>query len=269
MLSSAPFTAGCKVIQISDRGPVRTLTLDRPQVRNALDLAMLRALRSALAAAAGEGVRCLMVTGAGKAFCAGADIAEWAAIEARGELQTYPWTDEAHALIEALASFPAPTLAVLNGAATGAGLDLALACDFRLAAAEARFACAYTRMGYAPDAGGTWFLPRLVGLEAAKRFVFTGEFWPAEEALRRGLVSEVHPAEGLRAAAESFADRLAAGPTVAQREAKRLMQEADRRTLAEQLAAEKAAAAVCAASADAAEALAAAVARREPVFRGR
>ncbi len=257
------------MIQIADCGAVRTMTLDRPEVRNALDLPTLRALRAALAAGREADVRCLVLTGSGKAFCAGADIAEWAAAESRGELATYGWTEEAHALIAELADFPTPTLALLNGAAAGAGLDLALACDFRFAAEGARFACAYTRMGYAPDAGGTWLLPRLVGIEQAKRFVYTGEFWSAAEALARGLVSEVHPPDRLTEAAHAFARRLAAGPTVAQREAKRLMQGSERRSLAEQLAAERRAGDVCAATEDAKEALAAAVARRDPVFAGR
>lgn len=257
------------MIQIADAGAVRTITLDRPEVRNALDLPTLEALRAALAAAREGGIRCLVITGSGKAFCAGADIAEWAAAEARGELDSYGWTEEAHALIAELADFPAPSLALLNGAAVGAGLDLALACDFRFAAEGARFACAYTRMGYSPDAGGTWLLPRLAGIEQAKRFVYTGEFWSAAEALARGLVSEVHAPDRLAEAAHAFAQELAAGPTVAQREAKRLMQDSGWRSLVEQLAAERRASNVCAASEDAQEALAAAVARRPPAFKGR
>ncbi|MGH8631836.1 MAG: enoyl-CoA hydratase/isomerase family protein, partial [Burkholderiales bacterium] len=147
-------------------------------------------------------------------------------------------------------------------------LDLALACDFRFAADTARFQCAYTRMGYAPDAGGTWRLPRLVGLEAAKRFAFTAEFWSATEALARGLVTEVHPAAGLTAAAVAFASRLAAGPTVAIAQAKRLMDGAATRNLVEQLALERRAAEICAQSADAREALVAASERRDPAFKG-
>src|SRR5262245_43798390 len=181
------------VIRISDDGAVRTLTLDRPDQRNALNVPTIRALRVALGEAETAAVRCLVLTGAGKAFCAGADIAEWAEAEARGELATFPWTSEMHGLVAAVAEFPRPTIALLNGAAVGAGLDLALACDFRFAADTARFQCAYTRMGYAPDAGGSWLLPRIIGLEQAKRFAFTGEFWSAPEALVRGLVTEVHP----------------------------------------------------------------------------
>jgi len=257
------------VIQVHDDDAVRTLTLARPEARNALDLATLRALRAALAEAAAAAVRCVVLTGAGKAFSAGADLVEWSAADARGELDAYPWTRECHALVAALAAFAKPTVAVLNGAAVGAGLDLALACDFRLAAGDARFQCAYTRMGYAPDGGGTWLLPRLVGPSWAKRFVFTGEFWSAQEALDRGLISEMHAADRVAKAGAAFARRLAAGPTVALMQAKQLIDDAHRRTLPEQLAAEARAAAICGASEDAKEAMAAAMARREPVFGGR
>jgi 2-(1,2-epoxy-1,2-dihydrophenyl)acetyl-CoA isomerase len=257
------------MLQQSDDGALRILTLDRPAQRNALNLPLLKALRAALAqAAAAPGVRALILTGTGKAFSSGADIAEWAEAEASGRLEEYGWTEACHALVAELFDFVKPTIALLNGAAVGAGLDLALACDFRYASDTARFSCAYTRMAYPPDAGGTWLLPRLVGLEAAKRFVYTGEFWSAAEAKARGLVSETLPAEELNAAAIEFARRLAAGPTMALAEAKRLMQSANAREFKAQLAAEHAAGKRCAESADAKEALAAAVARREPVFRG-
>ena len=168
-----------------------------------------------------------------------------------------------------LAEAPLPTVAVLNGAAVGAGLDLALACDFRVAAADARFACAYTWMAYPPDVGGTWLLPRLVGLEQAKRFVYTGEFWDAQTALARGLVSEVVPRERLLEAGAELAAMLASGPTVAIGHAKRLLGSSDRRTLAEQLREEALAGEACSRTADHEEALAAVVEKREPRFAGR
>ena len=257
------------MLKQSDDGALRILTLDRPDQRNALNLPLLKALRIALAgAASAPGVRALIVTGAGKAFSAGADIAEWADAEAGGQLDSYGWTEECHALVAELFDLGKPTIALLNGAAVGAGLDLALACDFRYASDTARFSCAYTRMAYPPDAGGTWLLPRLVGLEAAKRFVYTGEFWSAAEAKARGLVSEIFPPEKLHDAAMEFARRLAAGPTMALAEAKQLMQSANTRDFRAQLAAERLAGNRCGKSADAQEALAAAVARREPVFKG-
>ena len=180
----------------ADDGAVRTLTLNRPEARNALNLELLTALRSELAEVLeGDSVRCLVLAAAGKAFCAGADVKDWA--ESGPQQGPDTWVTEAHALAVELAGAPLPTIAVLNGAAVGAGLDLALACDFRVAADTARFACAYTWMAYPPDVGGTWLLPRLVRPDHAKRFVFTGEFWDAPTALERGLVSEVVPQEGL------------------------------------------------------------------------
>jgi 2-(1,2-epoxy-1,2-dihydrophenyl)acetyl-CoA isomerase len=257
------------MLNTESRNGVRYLTLDRPDQRNALNLALIRALRAAMRAAADDAVRCLVLTGNGKAFCAGGDVVEWAEVEARGDSASFPWVEEMHGLILDIAGFPAPTIAWLNGAAVGAGLDMALACDFRLAADSARFQCAYTRMAICPDAGGTWLLPRIVGLEQAKRFAFTGEFWPAPEALARGLVTEVHAADALAESCRGFAERLAAGPTVAIRETKRLMDRAGAGDLRAQLAEERTASERCYATADFKEAMAAATEKRAPVFRGR
>jgi 2-(1,2-epoxy-1,2-dihydrophenyl)acetyl-CoA isomerase len=245
------------------------VTLDRPDVRNALNLALIRALRAAMRQAAADSVRCLVLTGSGKAFCSGGDVAEWAEVEARGDSTNFPWVEEMHGLILDIAGFPAPTIAWLNGAAVGAGLDMALACDFRLAADGARFQCAYTRMAICPDAGGTWLLPRIIGIEQAKRFAFTGEFWSAQDALARGLVTEVHGSAALGDACHAFAGRLAGGPTVAIGETKRLMEMAGARDLRAQLAEERAASERCYATEDFKEAMAAATGRRDPVFQGR
>ena len=164
---------------------------------------------------------------------------------------------------------PKPTVAVLNGAAVGAGLDLACACDFRVAADDAVFFCAYTWVGYNPDVGGSWLYPRLMGLEAAKRFVYTGERWDAAKAKGHGLVSEVVPRDDLAAAGARLAAELATGPSVAIGLAKGLLQTASTRTLGEQLEAEKAAGLICAQTDDHREALAAFTEKRSPVFRGR
>jgi 2-(1,2-epoxy-1,2-dihydrophenyl)acetyl-CoA isomerase len=255
------------LLRADDRA-VRTLTLNRPEARNALNLELLTALRNELAEALEhDSVRCLVLAGSGKAFCAGADVKDWA--ESGPQQGPDTWVTEAHTLVVELAGAPLPTIAVLNGAAVGAGLDLALACDFRVAADTARFACAYTWMAYPPDVGGTWLLPRLVHPDHAKRFVFTGEFWDAPTALERGLVSEVVPQEGLAERGAELARELAAGPTVAIGHAKRLLDSAHRRTFGEQLQAEASAGEECALTEDHREALAAVAARREPVFRGR
>ncbi len=256
------------VLLVADEGFVRTLTLNRPESRNALNLALLESLRVAVAdAVADPGVRCLAITGAGKGFCAGADVKDWAEQGPQGDDD--PWVAQAHGLAVELAQAPLPTVALLNGAAVGAGLDLALACDFRIAAESARFACAYTWLAYPPDVGGTWLLPRLVGIEQAKRFVYTGEFWDAATARDRGLVGEVVPPDELAARGAQVARELAAGPTIAIGHAKLLLDDSHRRTLAAQLEAERVAGEICAATEDHREALAAAAERREPVFHGR
>jgi len=257
------------IVDVDFDSGVRCLTMDRPDARNALNLDLIRALRAELSRAAVDRVRCLVITGNGKAFCAGGDVVEWAEVEARGDSASFPWVEEMHGLILDIAGFPAPTIAWLNGAAVGAGLDMALACDFRLAADSARFQCAYTRMAICPDAGGTWLLPRAIGLEQAKRFAFTGEFWSAQEALARGLVTEMHPGDALAEACRGFAERLASGPTVAIRETKRLMEQAGAGDLRAQLAAERAASERCYATEDFKEAMAAATEKRAPVFQGR
>ena len=254
----------------ADDGGVRTITLNRPERRNALNVALLEALRAELAeAAADEGVRAVVLAAAGKGFCAGADVTEWSDAVEGGDDTGLRWERNAHALVQEVHDLPKPTVAVLQGAAVGAGLDLACACDFRVASEDAVFFCAYTWVGYNPDAGGTWLYPRLLGLEAAKRFVYTGERWDAATARERGLVSEVVPAGELAAAGARLAAELANGPSVAIGLAKGLLQTSGTRTLAEQLEAEKAAGKVCAETADHKEALAAFAEKRSPVFRGR
>jgi 2-(1,2-epoxy-1,2-dihydrophenyl)acetyl-CoA isomerase len=173
-----------------------------------------------------------------------------------------------HKAIIALHDLPAPTIAMINGTAVGAGLDMALACDFRFASSAARFRCSFTTMGYNPDAGGTWLMPRLMGLEAAKRFAFTADIWSAEEAQSNGLLTEVHAPEELEAATMAFAEKLGSGPTVAIRQTKALIDTASTRSLADQLVAEKKAGEICSMSDDAKEAMSAVIAKREPAFKG-
>ena len=255
---------------VADADCVRTITLNRPERRNALNVALLEALRAVLAGAATDpAVRSVVLAGAGKGFCAGADVSEWSDAVEGGSDVGLAWERNAHALVQELHDLPKPTVAVLNGAAVGAGLDLACACDFRVAADDAVFFCAYTWVGYNPDAGGTWLYPRLMGLEAAKRFVYTGERWDAATAKGHGLVSEVVSRDELAAAGARLAAELAGGPSVAIGLAKDLLQTASTRTLAEQLQAEQAAGLVCAETDDHREALAAFAAKRPPVFRGR
>ncbi|NWL78559.1 enoyl-CoA hydratase [Pseudomonas taiwanensis] len=249
---------------------VARITLNRPQQRNALDIPTLNALLELLAAhEADPAVRVVLLTGEGRSFCAGADLAEWAEAEARGELETYGWTEAAHALMGRLHGLAKPTIAVINGTAVGAGMDLALCCDFRIAGASARFKAGYTGMAYSPDAGASWHLPRLIGGEQAKRLLFLDELWNAERALSAGLVGEVCADEQLQAVAGELAARLAVGPTFAFAQAKALIRDGASRSLAQQLEAEQAAGLLCGRSEDAAEALRAVAEKRSPQFKGR
>ncbi|MEN8641867.1 enoyl-CoA hydratase/isomerase family protein [Pseudomonas sichuanensis] len=249
---------------------VAWITLNRPDQRNALDIPTLKHLHATLEACNSDPVvRVVVLTGTGRSFCAGADLAEWAEAEARGALETYGWTETAHALMQCLHSLDKPTIAAINGTAVGAGMDLSLCCDLRLAAQSARFKAGYTSMAYSPDAGASWHLPRLIGTEQAKRLLFLDELWGAERALAAGLVGEVVADEQLATAAAELAARLAQGPTFAHAQTKRLIRDGAQRSLAEQLSAELAAGLLCGRSEDGAEALRAASEKRAPRFIGK
>lgn len=249
---------------------IARVSLNRPEQRNALDIPNLQALYQLLGELeADPAVRVLLLTGSGKSFCAGADVAEWAAAEARGELESYGWTEHAHRLMARLYAFAKPSIAAINGSAVGAGMDLALCCDLRIAAASARFRAGYTGMAYSPDAGASWHLPRLIGDEQAKRLLLLDQPWSAERALATGLVGEVCADEHLQALAGELAAQLAKGPTFAFAQTKTLIREGASRNLAQQLEAELAAGLLCGRSADGAEALRAAVEKRAPRFIGR
>lgn len=248
---------------------VAWITLNRPEQRNALDIPTLKQLHALLEHCNSDpAVRVLVLTGSGRSFCAGADLAEWAEAEARGALESYGWTETAHALMTCLHSLDKPTIAAINGTAVGGGMDLALCCDLRVAGQSARFKAGYTSMAYSPDAGASWHLPRLIGSEQAKRLLFLDELWSAERALDAGLVGEVCADEQLIGSVSELAARLATGPTFAFAQTKKLIRQGADRSLAQQLAAELAAGLLCGRSADGAEALRAVSEKRPPRFQG-
>lgn len=250
---------------IHDAGGVRTLTLNRPHRRNAIDRPLWDALRDALAAARDDaGVRALVLTGAGGAFCSGADVSGFVADVHPAE-RMRPLTDVALLLHE----MPKPTVAKVTGVAAGAGWNLALGCDLVVATPEARFSQIFARRGLSVDCGGTWLLPRLVGLQQAKRLALLAEMIGAEEALALGLVTWVVPAAEVDAFVAGLTARLAAGPPVALAQTKALLHEGADRTMREALAAEARAQAVNFAGTDVPEGYAAFVEKRPPVFTGR
>ena len=221
---------------------VATLTMNRPDSRNALSRAMMTALAESLQRLALDpAVRVVVLTGAGRALCSGGDVKGFAA-RAGGEGADAPTFDQKvtdlRARMEAvrwLHEMPKPTLAVIPGPAAGAGLSLALACDLRIAAADAKFTTAFAKIGLSGDFGGSYFLSKLVGASRARELYFTGRVVQADEALRLGLVDRVAPYEELAAAAGAFARELAALPTVAIGYMKRNLNVAQRGSLADTL----------------------------------
>lgn len=254
-------------IRVETAEAIATITLDRPDALNALTIPMKVALLEALRAiAADRAVRAVVLTGAGRAFCAGQDLRE------RLEPGAPPLGEELreryNPIILALRSLPQPVIAAVNGVAAGAGASLAFACDLRVAADTARFVLAFERIGLVPDSGATWTLPRLVGGAKAAELALLGEAVTAEEALRIGLVGRVVPADELPAAARALALRLAAAAPAALAATKRLLDGAFEHDLAAALEAEASAQDALGRTDDHAEGIAAFIEKRPPRFRG-
>ena len=211
------------------RGSVAWVTLNRPDVRNAIKPEMREELIRAFGEIAGDvELRALVLTGAGDGFCTGADIGGASKRQGEGGQRLAGAARDmikggAQRLFRTLWELEVPTIAAVNGTAAGFGCHLAFACDLVIASESAKFNEVFLRRGLVPDGGGAYLLPRLIGLAKAKEFVFFADSWPAADAERLGLVNKVVPADQLEAAAAEWADRLAAGPTRALGLAKRLL----------------------------------------------
>jgi len=206
-------------------GPVATLTLNRPERLNAISGPMLEALSNHLLALDRDpGVRVIVLTGAGRGFCAGLDLRDASAGSGIGGGGGLPETlDLRSAPPTVLHGLDTPTVCALNGGAAGYGMDLALGCDLRIAGESARLAAAFTRRGVLPESGGTWLLPRLVGWSTAAEILFTGRTLDAARCLELGLVSRVVPDERLTEKVRALAEKIAANAPLAVRAAKRMM----------------------------------------------
>jgi 2-(1,2-epoxy-1,2-dihydrophenyl)acetyl-CoA isomerase len=251
-------------------GGVATVRLDRPGARNALDTATKVALRDAVAqAAADEAVRCVVLTGSGRAFCAGQDLREHGANLAAGVpgLER-TLAEHYHPIVLGLATMPKPVVAAVNGIAAGAGVSLALAADLRIAAASSGFNLAFTSIGLSADTGSTWWLPRLVGMGRAKELLLMPRTVGAEEALSMGLVTEVVPDDELAARTEQVAARLAQGPTVAYGAVRRALAYSAGHDLVDSLEHEAELMTLTGATADHAAAVTSFLAKQPPTFRG-
>jgi 2-(1,2-epoxy-1,2-dihydrophenyl)acetyl-CoA isomerase len=253
-------------VETSRDGAVLTITLNRPDVLNAVNADMHRALTGALKEARAPDVRAVVITGAGRGFCVGQDLTEFreAAGDIAGRLR-----GSYHPNILAIRALEKPVVAAVNGPAAGAGLSLACACDVRLASDEATFVPAFINIGLVPDSGSTYLVRRLLGTARAFEWMSSGRRLTAAEAHAWGLVSEVVEADRLEARTAELADELAALPTRGIALTKRLFDHAEHTTLEEQLELEAQLQAAATRTHDFAEGVAAFLEKREPRFEGR
>jgi len=263
-------TYKCLLYEVKDG--VATLTLNRPERLNALGDTLRDDLQDAVTLASDDpDVRVMIVTGAGKGFCSGGDVKAMSERKESGSgrpllEKVAPGRDRT---VLALRDAPKPVIAAVNGAAAGAGFNLALCCDMRLASTAAKFSQAFVKRGLHPDWGGTYFLPRIVGTAKACELIFTGAIIDADEALKLGIVSAVHAPEELLPAAHALARKIADGPPIAIRLAKRGIYHNLECDLRQALEYETFAQNICFDTEDAAEGIRAFVEKRAPSFRGR
>lgn len=259
-----------ETILLSRQAGVAMVTLNRPDRLNSFTTAMHRELADALERIADDAsVRAVLLTGAGRGFCAGQDLADRKPAADGTPPDLGESIDRYYApLVRRLATLPKPVVCAVNGVAAGAGANIALACDIVIAARSARFIQSFAKVGLIPDSGGSWILPRVVGQARALGLALTGDDLPAETAAQWGLIWAAVDDASLFETATSLARRLAAGPAQGLAETKRLIRSAWSKTLSEQLDAERDAMAALGRSDDYREGVAAFIARRRPVFAG-
>lgn len=246
-------------------GAVLTITLNRPDVLNAFNTDMHRAFAAALRDARDGGVRAVVITGAGRGFCVGQDLTEFR--EAPGDIGSR-LRDNYHPNIRAIRALEKPVIAAVNGAAAGAGMSLACACDLRIAADSASFVPAFINIGLIPDSGGSYFVTRILGPARAFEWLASGKRLTAVEAHAWGLVSEVVELDALATRAAELAGRLAELPTRGVGMTKRLLDHAVTASLDEQLEREAQLQAAATQTEDFKEGVAAFLEKRPPRFRG-
>ncbi|WP_009475996.1 enoyl-CoA hydratase/isomerase family protein [Rhodococcus sp. JVH1] len=255
-------------LQYTVANGIGTILLNRPQRKNAFTLDMLDQWAGALRSARIDpDVRVVRVTGADGAFCAGVDLDDFAEITSTLGRQEV-LHDRVHRVAAAAMELDKPLIAAVDGVAVGAGMDMALACDIRLASTRARFSEAYVRVGLIPGDGGAHLLPRIVGQARALELLWTGRFVEAQEALDLGIVLSLHSPDDLPAVVDDLCRRLADGPPVAIRAIKRLVRNGERTDFMTSLSMVAAEQAVVQSTRDSAEAAAAFRDKRTPTFVG-
>ena len=269
-MANTPQPAPAPLVLEAREGAVAVLTLNRPERLNALNVELGAALAESLRrVAAADDIRCVVLTGAGRAFCSGGDLAVLRDVRTRNapqELESL--LRNGKEIILALCTMPKPVLAVVNGPAAGAGMNIALACDFRIAAEEASFGQNFARVGLSPDFGGTFLLPRIVGPGVAAELFYTGEMISAAEALRLGIVNHVYQAAKLADEARALATRLAAAPPLPARAVKNALFGSNREEIERALDLENETQVKCFLSGDALEGMNAFFEKRAPKFKG-
>lgn len=257
-------------IQIADHGTWVELTLHRPDKLNSFNDEMHVALRSALEAAVADGKRAVLLTGAGRGFCAGQDLGDRDPSKMDGPPDlSHTLTTFYNPLVRLIQNAEMPVICAVNGVAAGAGANLAMACDIVLAADTAKFIQSFANVGLVPDAGGTWNLTRLLGPARAKALAMTGEPILAPQAADWGMIWKAIPANDLMDEARALTERLANGPTFGFSHVKKAINAASSNTLDAQLDLEAQFQKACGQSADYAEGVTAFLNKRKPEFQGK
>ncbi len=258
-----------ETIQVADQGSWAQIRLNRPQALNSFIPEMHEALRAALDQARRDGKRALVLTGAGRGFCAGQDLGDRDPAQRQGPPDLGQTVREFYApLVRQIRALPFPVICAVNGVAAGAGASLALACDLVVAAKSAKFIQSFAKVGLIPDTGGSWHLPRLLGEARAKGLALLGDPISADQAAEWGLIWAAVPDEALEDQAHAFADRLAQGPTLGLGLTKQAIHAASAQSLDAQLEMEADLMRTCGRSQDYAEGVAAFLAKRPPQFKG-
>src|SRR5215471_19418372 len=260
-----------ELIKIAEDNGIVTITLNRPERLNALVGHMRRDLAEALEEAGSDPhIRVVVINGEGRAFCAGGDVRFMAELVERGDSEEFArLLGAARRVILSIRQMTKPVIASIEGACAGAGFNLALACDLRIASAKATFSQSFVRLGFHPDWGGTYFLPRMVSSNIACELFFLGETIDAREAQRLGLVNRVVAPEDLATETRKLAERLRDGPAVSIAAAKHAVYASEHDGLEKMLQYEGDAQLRCFASEDAREGVRAFLEKRPPKFKGR
>jgi 2-(1,2-epoxy-1,2-dihydrophenyl)acetyl-CoA isomerase len=258
-------------IQFELRGKVGVITLNRPDSLNAITVMMAHELKEVLHKAPTEGARAMILTGAGRAFCAGGDLREMQKIAERdGRVEAF--FDEPLRLLNEcvlmIRRMPLPVIAAVNGVASGGGCNLALVCDLIMAGESARFNQAFIKVGLSPDCGGTYILPRVIGWRRATELMMTGDVIGASRALEMGMINAVVPDNELMPQALNLAEKLAQAPTAAIARIKELLEASATNECEAQLEAERKAQILSGQTKDFQEGVAAFIEKRPPKFIG-